>query len=92
MEITGLPVKQDGIALPEPTQTKGANLTASYVITGHLVAAFHGTAEFRSRDHAPLMREGREEIRRRHAEAAETAKGDARAGASKPDAQRMGRI
>ena len=64
IEITGLPVKQDGIALPNPTQTAGSNWTVSCVITGHLVAALRGTAEFRSGDHALLMGEGREEIRR----------------------------
>ena len=42
--ITGLPVKQAGIALPDPTWTAGANWTASCVITGHLVAALRGTA------------------------------------------------
>ena len=39
MAITDLTVKQSGIALPDPTQTAGANWTASCVITGNLVAA-----------------------------------------------------
>ena len=54
-EITGLPVKQDGISLPNPTQTSRDTWTGSCVITGHLVAALHGTAEFRTGDHALLM-------------------------------------
>ena len=45
MAITGLPVKQAGIALTDPTQTLGENWTESYVIIGHLVAALSGTAK-----------------------------------------------
>ena len=45
--VTGIPVKQDGIAIPNPNHTAGANWTASCVITGHLVVAIRGTAEFR---------------------------------------------
>ena len=44
--VTGIPVKQDGIALPDPTQTSGANWTKSYVVTGKLIIAPQGTAEF----------------------------------------------
>ena len=76
--ITGLTVKQSGIALSDPTWTVGGNWTASCVIPGHLVAALHGTAEFRSGNHALLMGKGREDIRRRHAEEAETALGEVR--------------
>ena len=43
-------------------------------------------------DHALLMREGVEEIHLRHAEEVETAMGEARVAASKPDARRLGRI
>ena len=71
--ITSLPVNQDGIALTNPTHTTGANCTVSCVVTGHLVAALRGTAEFSLGDHALLMGEVREEIRWRHAEVAETA-------------------
>ena len=67
--------KQYGISLPNPTHTAGANWTSSYFITGHLATALYRTAEFRSRDYALLMREGREEIRRRHTEAVEKAPG-----------------
>ena len=42
--ITGLPVEQAGITLPDPTWTAGANWTTSCVITGHLVTVLHGTA------------------------------------------------
>ena len=90
--ITGLPVKQAGIALPNPTGTMGANWTASCVITGHLAMALHGTKDFRSVNHALLMGEGREEIRQRHTEEAETSLGEAWAAVSNPDAQRLGMI
>ena len=53
--ITSLPVKQSGITLPDPNRTVGANWAASCIITGHLVTALLGTAEFRSGDHALMM-------------------------------------
>ena len=84
--ITGLPVKQAGIALPNPTQTAGAKWTSSCIIIGHLAAELRGTSKFGSGDHSLLMGEGREEIRMRHEEAAETALGEARAASSNPDA------
>ena len=39
---TDLPVKQAGLALPDPTKTAPESWTASCVITGHLVAALRG--------------------------------------------------
>ena len=90
--ITSLPVKQAGISLPNPTRTVEENWTVSCVITGHLVTALRGTAEFGSGDHALLMGKGREEIRRIHAEKEENALGEARAAALKPAARRLGRI
>ena len=53
--VTGLPVNQDRISLPDPTYISRYNWTASYVITGHLVAALYWTADFWSGDHALLM-------------------------------------
>ena len=44
--VTGLPVKQAGIALPDPTQNPRANWKVSCVITVHLVSALCGTAVF----------------------------------------------
>ena len=40
--VTRLPVKQAGMALPDPTLTAPENWTASCVITGHLVAELRG--------------------------------------------------
>ena len=60
--ITGLPVKQYGISLPEPTQNSRENWTVPCVIIVHLVTALRGTAEFRSGNHNLLMGEGRGEI------------------------------
>ena len=57
--ITGLLVKQAGIALPDPNQTAGVNWTASCIIIGHLFTALCGTAKFRLGYHALLMGEGR---------------------------------
>ena len=90
--MTGLPIKQAGISLTDPTRNAGENWTAFCVITGHLVTALCGTAEFRSGGHAFLMGEGRYEIRRIHAEEEETVLGESRAAALKPEARWLGRI
>ena len=90
--VTSLPVKKVGIALPDPTQTFRANWTASCFVTEHLTAVLCGTAEFWSGDYALFRGEGRDEIRRRHAEDAETELGEARADTSMEDACRMGWI
>ena len=73
--IICLTVTQAGIALPDPTWTAGENWTASCIITGYLVAAFHGTAKFRLGDHALIMAEGTEVICQQSAEEAETSLG-----------------
>ena len=90
--ITGLTVKQAGIALPDPTWTAGVNWTASCMITGHLVAALRGTVEFRSGDHALLIGEEREDICWQHTEDAENALGEAWVSVLKTDARQLGRI
>ena len=63
--VTCLPVKQAGLALPDPSQTAPENWTASCVITGHVVAALRGQVELRTADHSACLREGRTAVRRR---------------------------
>ena len=63
--VTCLPVKQVGLALPNPSQTAPENWTASCVITGHLVAALRVQVEFQTADHLACLREGRTAVRRR---------------------------
>ena len=48
--ITRLPVKQAGMALPDPTRTAPENWQASCVITGHLVSALRGQVPVRTAD------------------------------------------
>ena len=48
--VTRLPVKQVGLALPNPSQTAPENWTASCVVTVHLVAALRVQVEFRTAD------------------------------------------
>ena len=50
--VTRLPIKQAGLALPDPSQTAPENWTESCVITGHPVAALRGQVEFRTADHS----------------------------------------
>ena len=63
--VTCLPIKQAGLALPEPYQTATKNWTAYCVIKGHLVAALRGQMEFRTADHSACLREGRTAVWRR---------------------------
>ena len=66
--VTGLPVNNSGISLPDPTQNDRSNWTASCVIPGHLVLALCRTDDFWSGDRALLMEEVRDEICRCHTE------------------------
>ena len=63
--VTRLPVKQAGLAFPNPSQTAPENWTASCVITGHLVAALRGQVKFLTADHSACLRKGRTDLRRR---------------------------
>ena len=53
--VTRLPVKQAGLALPDPTHMEHDNWTASYFIKGHLVAALRGQVEFRTVYHSACI-------------------------------------
>ena len=59
------------MAIPDLTQKAKFNWTASCVVTGHLVAALWVCVEFRSRDHAQLLTNGRKEIRRQKSQEVE---------------------
>ena len=63
--VTHLPIKQEGLALPDPSQTAPENWTASCVIKGHLVAALRGQVEFRTAEHSACLQEGQMAVRRR---------------------------
>ena len=60
--ITRLPVKQYGLAIPDPIQTAQGNWIALYVFTGHLIADLSGRLEFRLWDHTELLIDTRVEI------------------------------
>ena len=64
-EITRLPVKQAGLALPDPTRTAPDNWQASCVITGHLVSALRGQVPFHTADHAACLWDGRAAVWRK---------------------------
>ena len=53
--VNRLPVKQGGLALPDPTKTDPGKWTASCVITCHLVAALRGQVDFRMADHLACL-------------------------------------
>ena len=64
-ENTRLPVKQAGLAIPDPVKTAPENWTASCVITGHLLASLRGQVEFRMADHSACLREVQTAVWRR---------------------------
>ena len=68
-----LPVKQVGMAIPDPVQTAPENWTASCVITGHLVSALRGQTTFRTADHTACLRGGWLAVRHRGEQRAEAA-------------------
>ena len=72
-ENTRLPVKQAGLALPHPFHRAPENWTASYVITGHLVAAFRGQVVFRTIGHSACLWVGWMDMRQRGEKRAEEA-------------------
>ena len=89
--VTRLPIKQARLALSGPSQTAPANWTASYVITGHLVAALRVQVEFRTTDHLACLWEGRTAVRRRGQIRAEEALTAALEGAPVLHVRRLGR-
>jgi hypothetical protein len=55
--LLGLPVKQVGIALPDPAVLGQANYEASILVCSHLLAAFQGTVVFSTTDHLSVHKE-----------------------------------
>ena len=64
-ENTRLPVKQAGLAIPDPVLMAPEKWTASCVITGDLVAALRSQTTFRTADHTACLRGGRLAVRHR---------------------------
>ena len=89
--VTRLPVKQVGLALPDPSQTAPENWTASCVITEHLVAALRGQVDYGTADHSACLREVRTVVRRRGQIRAEEALAAAVEGAPVLHAHRLQR-
>ena len=88
--VTRLPVKQAGLALPDPSHTAPENWTASCVISGHLVAALRGQVEFRTEDHSACLREGQTAVWQIGQRQAEEALTDALAPVECDESQRPG--
>ena len=63
--ITCLPVKQVGLALPDPKRTAPDNWQASCVITVHLVSALRGQVTFQTVDHVACLLDGRAVVRQK---------------------------
>ena len=72
-ENTRLPVKQAGLAIPDPLLTAPENWTASCIIKGHLVLALRGQTIIRTADHTACLRGRRLAVRHRGVQWAEAA-------------------
>jgi hypothetical protein len=55
--LLGLPIKQAGVALANPTELGQANYEASILVCSHLLAAFRGRVEFSTTDHLSVHKE-----------------------------------
>ena len=71
MPVTHLSVKQEGLALPDPSQTAPENWKASCVITGHLGSALRVQVEFLTADHLACLWEEQMAVWRRGQQRAE---------------------
>jgi hypothetical protein len=64
-KLAALPVKQAGLALPNPVQTASSNFQASSLVCSHLIAALKGAVIFSSDDHTKVAKEVKGELRER---------------------------
>ena len=86
-----LPVKKAGLDLSDPTKTAPENWTASFVVTGHLIAALRGQEEFRMADHSACLWVGRTVVRKRSVLLAQEALTETLAGGPFQGARRLRR-
>ena len=64
--ISCLPVKWAGLAIPNPTSAADANYEASILICSHILAAFRGVETFRSAKHTSVISEVKTELKLRN--------------------------
>jgi hypothetical protein len=65
-DISCLPVKWAGLAIPNPTSAADANYEASILVCSHILAAFRGVEEFRSAKHKSVITEVKTELKLRN--------------------------
>jgi hypothetical protein len=63
--LSALPLKFAGLALPDPTASSEGNYEASTLVCSHILAAFRGTESFSSTDHQSLRKAVTAEIKTR---------------------------
>jgi hypothetical protein len=61
--LSALPVKFAGLALPDPSASSEGNYKASTLLCSHILAAFRGTESFSSADHQSLRKAVTAEIK-----------------------------
>jgi hypothetical protein len=61
--LSALPVKFAGLALPDPSASSEGNYKASTLVCSHIIAAFRGTKSFSSADHQSLRKAVTAEIK-----------------------------
>ena len=66
-DLSCLPVKWAGMAIPDPTSAAESNYEASTLLCSHIVSAFRGNEEFRSANHTSVIKEVKAELKFRNA-------------------------
>jgi hypothetical protein len=66
--LSALPVKFAGLALPDPSASSEGNYEASTLVCSHILAAFRGTESFSSADHQSLCKAVTVEIKTRRSD------------------------
>jgi hypothetical protein len=66
--LSALPVKFAGLAIPDPTASSEGNYEASTLVCSHILAAFRGTESFSSADHKSVRNAVTTELKSRRTE------------------------
>jgi hypothetical protein len=66
--LSALPVKFAGLALPDPSASSEGKYEASTLVCSHILVAFRGTKSFSSADHQSLRKAVTAEIKTRRSD------------------------
>jgi hypothetical protein len=70
--LAGLPVKWDGLAIPDPTTSVQPNYEAGILLCSRILAAFRGVDVFQLTDHLKVIQDVKAELKLRNAAKSES--------------------